>query len=254
MKNLSVIIPVYNDEKKLVTKTNILLKKLKKLKLKYEIIFINDGSSDKSNNHISNLIKKNKYITLINNKVNMGKSFSIIKALKKTKFNYVILIDSDLPYFSKFSQVVRLLKKNYELVFIDRRHPKSQVNFEKFSIYTLLRFIIGYLISLYFKYLINAKNYKIDTQAGLKGFKKIQEIHNKKFISKRFFFDVELIFLYLKNKKNIASIPVKYKISKSSSIKLINLRQNIKIFIELLKVSFNIVSARIQYEKERHQD
>ena len=43
MKNLSVIIPVYNDEKKLVTKTNILLKKLKKLKLKYEIIFINDG-------------------------------------------------------------------------------------------------------------------------------------------------------------------------------------------------------------------
>ena len=58
MKNLSVIIPVYNDEKKLVTKTNILLKKLKKLKLKYEIIFINDGSSDKSYNHISNLIKK----------------------------------------------------------------------------------------------------------------------------------------------------------------------------------------------------
>ena len=37
----------------------------------------------KSNNHISNLIKKNKYITLINNKTNMGKSFSIIKALKK---------------------------------------------------------------------------------------------------------------------------------------------------------------------------
>ena len=97
------------------------------------------------------------------------------------------------------------------------------------------------------------KTIKLIRKLGLKVLKKYKKFIIK-FISKRFFFDVELIFLYLKTKKNIASIPVKYKISKSSSIKLINLRQNIKIFIELLKVSFNIVSARIQYEKERHQD
>ena len=78
----------------------------------------------------------------------MGKSFSIIKALKKSKYNYVILVDSDLPYFSKFSQIIKLLKTN-DLVLIDRRHSNSKIKFEEFSIYILSRFLIGYFISFY---------------------------------------------------------------------------------------------------------
>jgi dolichyl-phosphate beta-glucosyltransferase len=246
MKSISIIIPTYNDYKKINSKVKILLNKIKNLNLNYEIIFINDGSLDKTKILIKSIIKKNKYISLINNETNKGKSFSILKALKKSKYKHVILIDSDLPYFSKFNKIISLLKKNYDLVIIDRRHPKSKVKFKKLKFYIILRFIIGYSISLLYKYLINLEKRIIDTQAGLKGFKKTKNMKYNNFISRRFFFDMELIFLYTKLKKKIFSVPVEYKISNSSSINLFNLKSNFIILIEFIKVIINIVSVRMR--------
>ena len=58
IKNISIIIPVYNDSKKIVSKIKILLKKLKEIKLNYEVIIINDGSEDNCKNLIYNFIKE----------------------------------------------------------------------------------------------------------------------------------------------------------------------------------------------------
>ena len=240
MKPISIIIPVFNDSKKLKQKSRILLKKIKKLKLKYEIIYVNDGSTDDSKKEIKNIIKKNKFIYLINNVTNFGKSFSIRRALRSSKYDHVILIDSDLPYFSKFETMIKLLHEKNDFVFIDRRHPKSKVKIEKFNFYIFLRFIIGHIISYIFKYIINLKNSKVDTQAGFKGFKKIKGINYYNYISERFFLDVELIYTYKSLNKKIKSVPVIYKISKSSSINLFNFNTNIKIFLELVKVLLNI--------------
>jgi glycosyltransferase involved in cell wall biosynthesis len=244
MKSLSIIIPTFNDETKIEYKIQILLNKLKKIKIKYEIILINDGSIDATKHKIIKIIKRNKNIFLINNKINMGKSFSIRKGLKKTKYKYVILIDSDLPYFSKFNSVINLLKKNYDFIYINRRHSKSHMKIENISFYKILRFILSYFVSLILRYAINLNTTKIDTQAGFKAFKKIEEIENYNFISKKFFLDVELIFLYTFLKKKIISVPVSYKISGSSSIKFLDIKMNLNILYELLKVIINTISAK----------
>ena len=244
MKSLSIIIPTFNDETKIEYKIQILLNKLKKIKIKYEIILINDGSIDTTKHKIIKIIKRNKNIFLINNKINMGKSFSIRKGLKKTKYKYVILIDSDLPYFSKFNSVINLLKKNYDFIYINRRHSKSHMKIENISFYKILRFILSYFVSLILRYAINLNTTKIDTQAGFKAFKKIEEIENYNFISKKFFLDVELIFLYTFLKKKIISVPVSYKISGSSSIKFLDIKMNLNILYELLKVIINTISAK----------
>ena len=75
---------------------------------------------------------------------------------------------------------------------------------------------------------------------------KLSNMNYGYFISKRFFFDMELIYLYTQNKKKIISVPVKYKISNSSSINLLNLSLNFKIVIELIKVLSNIIFLRIR--------
>ena len=244
MKSLSLIIPTFNDEKKIKIKANILLKKIKKINLKYEIIFINDGSSDNTKFEITKMMKKNKKIFLINNKINMGKSYSVQKGLKKTKYNHVVLIDSDLPYFSKFESIIKLLKKNYDFIYINRRHSKSNMKIDNFSFYKIIRFIIGYFVSLILKYTMNLDTKNIDTQAGFKAFKKIKEIKNYDFVSKKFFLDVELIFLYTFFKKKIISLPVSYKISSSSSINLFNIKMNLTILYELLKVIIKTISVK----------
>ena len=57
MKSLSVIIPTYNDAKKIKSKIHILIKKLRKTKLKYEIIIVNDGSKDGTKSEIKKYLR-----------------------------------------------------------------------------------------------------------------------------------------------------------------------------------------------------
>ena len=69
---------------------------------------------------------------MINNK-NQGKSFSIKKGIKKSKYENIILIDSDLPYFSKINNVINLLRKGVDFIYINRRHKKSKNYLSKFK-------------------------------------------------------------------------------------------------------------------------
>tara|TARA_B100000925_G_C21956031_1_gene451229 strand:+ start:123 stop:809 length:687 start_codon:yes stop_codon:yes gene_type:complete len=103
---ISIIVPVYNEEKTVAQ----VLKRLSNTKVEnveYEIIAINDGSTDGS----KELLEKNKnYITtLINNERNSGKGFSVREGLKVATGEYILFQDADLEYdpieFKKFIKV-----------------------------------------------------------------------------------------------------------------------------------------------------
>ncbi len=76
-----------------------------------------------------------------------------------------------------------------------------------------------------------------DTQAGLKAFKLNKEIKRKKFISKYYFFDIELINFFRKQNSKIKLIPVKFKVSNNSSIKIFSFK-NFNYINELIKVLY----------------
>ena len=84
----SIIIPIYNENEKV----DILLKELECFKKNFEIIIVDDGSNDGTTEKVSTF----NYIIPIINKINIGKSSSIIKALDIAKGKYVILFDGDL--------------------------------------------------------------------------------------------------------------------------------------------------------------
>ena len=124
---------------------------------------------------------------MINNKTNQGKSFSIKKGIKKSKYENIILIDSDLPYFSKINNVINLLRKGVDFIYINRRHKKSKIIYQNLNSYKIFRYFIGYIISLILKIFMNLESGNIDTQAGLKGFKKIKILININLSQKSFF-------------------------------------------------------------------
>lgn len=243
MHLFSIIIPTYNDEKIIKKNLKLLIKKLKTFSIKYEIIIINDGSKDKTYSEIKKITQKYNLI-LINNRTNQGKSFSIKKGIKKSKYENIILIDSDLPYFSKINNVINLLQKGFDFIYINRRHKKSKIIYRNLNFYKIFRYLVGYILSFILKIFMNLESGNIDTQAGLKGFKKINNFNKYKFISKKFFLDIELISLYKRKTKKMVSIPVTYKISDKSSIKLLNFKKNFEIFLELLKVIISITSVK----------
>ena len=127
MSPVTIILPTFNDEKIIEKKIFQLSKKLKEKKIKFEILIINDGSTDGTLKKIKKIKLDNKYIKLINNKINLGKSASVKKALRLTKYNNIIISDSDLPYFEVFNKILVKLNKNYDFVFVNRRHTKSKL-------------------------------------------------------------------------------------------------------------------------------
>ena len=102
---ISFVIPCYNAETFILKNIIQLKKKIERLKLTYEIVLIDDGSQDNTYDILSEIRKKNKFINLIKNKNNTGKSYSLLRGIKKSKYNNIIMIDCDLPYFKSVDKI-----------------------------------------------------------------------------------------------------------------------------------------------------
>ena len=103
---LSIIIPVYNEEKTIIQ----ILKKIKNNSsnlLKYEVIVVNDGSTDQS----GKLLESNKHLfdKLLVNETNKGKGFAVKKGILNASGTHIIFQDADLEYdpadFRKFEKL-----------------------------------------------------------------------------------------------------------------------------------------------------
>ena len=196
--SLSIIIPCFNSEKYILENIKKLRKYIKKLNYRYEIILVDDCSSDNTYKIIKKLSQKYKNIKILQNNLNRGKSYSLIRGIKKSNFKKIIIIDSDLPYFNRLAITIKRLN-NYDFVLINREHKKSR-NIEENNFYQLMRTIIGKIVNFIVRYSFSISIR--DTQAGLKGFIKPQDFSKLKFSSKRFFFDLELLLYFIsKNKK-----------------------------------------------------
>jgi glycosyltransferase involved in cell wall biosynthesis len=127
---ISIIIPCYNEEKTIEK----LLNKIFFIKLKKQIIIINDGSIDKSKSIINKY--KNKIDIIINKKKNTGKGSCIILAKKFIKGKIVIIQDADLEYDPKdyYKLIKPILEKKSLVVYGSRvlnRNNYKNNNFSK---------------------------------------------------------------------------------------------------------------------------
>ena len=94
-KKLSIIVAVFNEEKTIIE----ILKKIKdtqKNQFEYEVIVINDGSTDDTFQLLNQ--NKNLYSKILNFKKNSGKGFAIKEGLKISSGEYIIFQDADLEY------------------------------------------------------------------------------------------------------------------------------------------------------------
>ncbi|PIQ72301.1 glycosyl transferase [Candidatus Roizmanbacteria bacterium CG_4_10_14_0_2_um_filter_36_35] len=96
-KKISIIIPVFNEEKyikKIVSKVI----KANTLNLLKEIIIVNDGSTDKTKNIINKINRNKKNVILINQEKNFGKGATLKLGFLKSTGDIVLIQDSDLEY------------------------------------------------------------------------------------------------------------------------------------------------------------
>ena len=145
-------------------------------------------------------------------------------------------MDCDLPYFNVLNKVIMNVLRGNDLVLVNRRIKESKIILSS-GFYKRVRVFIGDIIGKILNLTLNLEILGNDTQAGLKAFKKLKNFKKIKFISNKFFLDVEIINVYSNQQKKIKSIPVIFNYSNISSIKILSLK-NFVILLEIIKVIF----------------
>ena len=116
-QRISVIIPLYNEEESLQELSDSLKSTFENLKCNYEVIFIDDGSTDKSFQKIKDINRKNNNFHCIKFRRNYGKSAALAKGFKAAKGNIIITMDADLQDDpSEIPELIKVLNSGYDLV------------------------------------------------------------------------------------------------------------------------------------------
>ena len=127
---LSVIIPCYNEEGNVKLMHEKLSSALKDIK--YELIFINDGSKDNTYNKLKEEYEKDKtHIKVINFSRNFGKDAAIYAGLSNSKGKYSVIIDGDLQQNPNYLlKMIEFLDNNPEydqVAMVNKKRPNESL-------------------------------------------------------------------------------------------------------------------------------
>ncbi|MFA6251961.1 MAG: dolichyl-phosphate beta-glucosyltransferase [Candidatus Paceibacterota bacterium] len=228
---ISVIIPVYNEEKRIPRTLDGLFSFLKTNGIEAEVILVNDGSSD-------NTVKCLKTVTLSNLKIinfakNKGKGAAVREGALSAIGEIIIFMDADgSTRLEHITEVINFLNTGYDVAIGSRELKESKIIKKQSS----FRELLGKTFSIMVKTI--GLSHITDTQCGFKGFKKeaAKEIFEISKIN-RFAFDVEILYIANKLGCKIKEIPVKWENDENSKVDLKNI---IIMFFDIIKIRFNL--------------
>lgn len=96
MKTVSIIIPAYNEDKTV----RQILERVREAKLSWnkEVIVVNDASTDKTDEKITDFVKKNPKVKYYKHFQNTGKGATVMTGISKSRGDYIVVQDADLEY------------------------------------------------------------------------------------------------------------------------------------------------------------
>ena len=106
---LSVMLPVYNEEESLELQYAAVITALKKIDRTYEIIFVDDGSTDRSAEILESIAKKDKNVKVVLFRRNFGQTAAMAAGIDFSSGEVVVFMDSDLQ--NEPEDIVNLLAK-----------------------------------------------------------------------------------------------------------------------------------------------
>ena len=174
MKSISFVVPCYNEEKNLEATLVNILKLLKIIKIKkYELIFINDASTDKSHFVIKKLKIKHKNIVYIKNNKNFGLGYSIKLGVLKAKNDFILFVPGDNEH--DYNGLIPLFKRfgDYKITipYIINKRARSRFRRILSAIYTfMLNFIFKKNIPYFNGLVLYEKKIIQDVQLEIKNF------------------------------------------------------------------------------------
>src|SRR3990167_6129685 len=109
---LSVVVPAFNEEESILPFFKVLVKNIEAIGRDYEIVFIDDGSSDQTLNILKDLESKNKRVKVYSLQKHEGKSEAMTVGFQKAKGDLIVTLDADLQ--DRPEEIKKLIEKHRE--------------------------------------------------------------------------------------------------------------------------------------------
>lgn len=236
MKTLSIIIPVYNEEKTIKD----VIEKVQSISINYdikkELIVVNDGSKDDTDKIISLIIKSKRYsnIKYIKHEKNKGKGTAIRTAISNCNGDIILIQDSDLEYNpDDYNKLLKPIIENKASVVYGSRFINTKLKlFGKNRTMHISHYFGNKFLTFITSFLYNKKI--TDMETGYKVFKS-SVIKNIKLESNRFEIEPEITSKILKSKHSIYEVPISFNPRKFEEGKKITWKDGVKALYYLLK-------------------
>jgi len=133
LKRLSVVVPIFNEEENITPLCRELKNVLEALGTKYEVIFVDDGSTDTSNEALQRLAKDDKEIKVIQFRKNFGQTAAIAAGVEHAQGEIIVTLDGDGQNDPRdIPRLLERLEQGYDVVSGWRRSRKDPLLNKRF--------------------------------------------------------------------------------------------------------------------------
>ncbi len=230
--DLSIVIPAYNEEKRILASLQKIVAYLKQQTYSYEIIVVDDGSADSTREVVENFKKTYSNLRLLANTKNQGKGSAVKKGMLESTGDLLFFTDADLS--TPIEELEKFLAaiKTYDIVIGSRSIKGANVRVHE----PFYRERLGKLFNFTLRHIFHRTLPDfIDTQCGAKMYKK--EVARKVFSLQKiqgFAFDVEILYLAKKLGYKILEMPVTWDYSTDTRVR--TFRDGIQMVLDICKI------------------
>jgi dolichyl-phosphate beta-glucosyltransferase len=230
---LSIIIPAYNEEKRLPGYLARVLEYLEQQKILYEIIIVDDGSHDSTAEVVARFMHENIRVKLVRLPCNRGKGYAVRTGMLQASGKLRLFTDADgATPIIELERLLKAIDSGADVAIASRAMKDDSCA----VIAHLHRKVIGRI----FHFIVSTLTVKgiHDTQCGFKLF--TAEAAQAVFPLQRiddFGFDVEILYLCQQNGFRIAEVPVNWTDIAGSKVSLV--RDSLRMFSDIFRIRLN---------------
>jgi glycosyltransferase involved in cell wall biosynthesis len=238
---LSIIIPAYNEAKRISRTLETIQKYIEGKSWGAEVIVVNDGSSDETAAVVESYRSQWKALRVIDNGGNRGKGFSVRNGALGAQGDVILFTDADLsaPITEAPKLIDPIVNGECDVTFGSRAVDRSLIGVHQ----SPFRETSGRIFNLFVQGLIGLP-FK-DTQCGFKAFRRSAAgpVFERQTIM-GFGFDPEVLYIAKKRGLRLREIPVRWDHVEGTTVRF--LRDSCRMFLDLLRIRWNDLCRKYQ--------
>jgi len=234
----SIVLPAYNESERIASTLDQILSHADQREWSFEVIVVNDGSSDATAQTVETYARKYPALRLLENPGNRGKGYSVRRGMFEARGDVLLFSDADLSSpIAEADQLFAAIEQGADIA-IGSRWLNADTQIKRQPTH---RQLFGRIFNLMLRLGLGL-NFK-DTQCGFKAFTRnaAQKIFPLQRIE-RWGFDPELLYLARTFGLTVAEVPVAW--SHREGTHLRPLRDGMSMFAEILAIRWNAISGK----------